>query len=69
MVLEGQFSGGSDDDCLALRGVVVDSLEGSNREGGSFSCARLGLGDDVVLVDDGEDALLLDDGGFFETEG
>lgn len=68
VVLEGELTSGSDDDGLTLGRGIVEELEDSDGESGSFACARLSLGDDVVFVDDGEDALLLDDGGFFEAE-
>ena len=68
VVLKGEFSSGGDDQSLTFWGVVVDNLEGSDGEGGSFSGSRLGLSDDVVFLDNGKDSFLLDDGGFLEAE-
>jgi hypothetical protein len=37
VVLEGELAGGSNDDGLALRRVVVDPLKDADGEGGSFT--------------------------------
>ena len=47
---------------------MVDDLQGSDGESGSFSSSRLSLCDDIVFIDDREDGFLLDGGGLFEPE-
>jgi hypothetical protein len=68
VVLEGQLAGGSDDDGLAVGRVVVQVLEDADGEGGGFASSGLGLGNNVLSADDGDDSLLLDDRGLLEAE-
>ena len=45
--LLGQFSGGGQDQSLAFKLVIVQSLQDAGTKGGSLPSARLGLLDDV----------------------
>ena len=67
--LLGEFSGRRQDDGLALGGLGVEHLQHSNGEGGSFASTRLCLRDGILSAHHGQDALLLNDGGFFKTKG
>ena len=66
--LLGEFTSRCHDDGLTMRRLGVDQLEDSDGESGGLAGSGLRLSDGVLLADDGEDAFLLDDGGFFEAE-
>lgn len=57
------------DEGLALLDSGVDLLKHRNREGGRLSSTRLGLGNDVVTLDNGHDGTLLNSRGSLETVG
>lgn len=65
--LDGQLSGGRDDEGLAVVGFGVDGLESSNGESSSFSSSGLSLSNRVFALNDGKNSLLLDGGWLLET--
>ncbi|EPE06346.1 hypothetical protein F503_02474 [Ophiostoma piceae UAMH 11346] len=67
--LLGQLAGGGEDQGLALLDVGVDLLQHGDGEGGSLASTGLGLGNDIVALDDGHDGTLLDSRGTLETVG
>lgn len=67
--LDGQFSGGGEDEGLEGLLAEVKAGEGADGEGASLAGSGLGLSDDITLVDEGDDGALLNRGGFFETVG
>jgi hypothetical protein len=62
-----EFAGGGEDEGLGFADSDIDGLEDGNGECGSFTGTRLGLGDDVAALGDGEDGALLDRRGFFKV--
>jgi hypothetical protein len=66
--LLSEFSGGGQDDSLAVGRLGINKLEDTDSESCSFACSGLSLGNGVFFVDDWKNSLLLNDGGFFETE-
>lgn len=66
--LLSQFSDGCDDEHLSLRGLVIDDLESTDREGSGLTGTRLSLSDGVSKLDNRDDTDLLDWRGLFETE-
>lgn len=67
--LLGQLTGGGKDQSLALLDGGVDLLENGDGESGSLSSTGLGLGNDVVALDNRHDSTLLDSRGTLETVG
>lgn len=67
--LLSKLTGGCQDQGLALLEVVVNLLENGNGKGGRLSSSRLGLGNNVVALDDGHDGALLDGRGPLKTIG
>jgi len=67
--LEGKLTGGRKDDSLSVLDVRVEALEDGDGEGGGLSCARLGLSDNVMTLDNGDNGPLLDGGRTFEAIG
>jgi hypothetical protein len=58
--LLSELTGGSQDQGLAGLQLVVDLLEDGDREGGGLAGTGLGLGNDIVALDDGQDGAGLD---------
>ena len=58
--LDRQLPGGGEAEHLGLPDGGVDALQDRDGEGGSLSCSRLGLGNDVTTLDDRLDGSLLD---------
>jgi hypothetical protein len=67
--LLGQLTGGGEDESLALLDRGVDLLENGNGEGSRLASTRLGLGNDIVVLDDRHDGALLDGRRALETVG
>lgn len=67
--LLGQLTGGGEDEGLALLDSRVDLLEGGDGESGRLASTRLGLGNDIVTLDDGHDGAHLDSRGTLKTVG
>ena len=67
--LLGKLTGGSKDQGLACLDSRVDLLKDGDRESGRLASTRLGLGNDIVALDDGHDGALLDSRGALETVG
>lgn len=67
--LLGQLTGGGEDEGLALLDSRVDLLEGGDGEGSRLASTRLGLGNDIVALDDGHDGAHLDSRGTLKTVG
>lgn len=65
--LLGQLAGGGEDQGLALGVGEIQLLEGRDREGGGLSGTGLGLSNDIMALDNGENGTLLDGRGTFET--
>ena len=65
--LLGQLPSGGQDQSLAARVLGVDLLKDRDGEGGGFAGSGLGLGDDIVSLDAGNNSTLLDSRGFLET--
>jgi hypothetical protein len=55
------------DQSLTLFGVVVNLLKDTDGKGGSFASTRLGLGDDIAVLENGHDGSLLDRRRAFKT--
>lgn len=58
--LDRQLPGRRETEHLGLPDGGVDALQDGDGEGGSLSCSRLGLGNDVTTLDDRLDGSLLD---------
>ena len=67
--LLSQFTGGGEDQSLALLHSGVDLLENGNGESSRLASTRLGLGNHVVTLNDGHDGTLLDGRRALETVG
>ena len=67
--LLSELTSGGQDQGLALLDRSVDLLENGDREGGGLASTRLGLGDDIVTLDDGHDRTLLNGRRALETIG
>jgi hypothetical protein len=67
--LLGQLTSGSKDEGLALLDGRVDLLKGGDGEGSRLASTRLGLGNDIVPLDDGHDSARLDSRGTLKTVG
>jgi hypothetical protein len=67
--LLSELTGGGEDERLASLDAGVDLLKGGDGEGSRLTGTGLGLGDDIVALDDGHDGALLDSGGALETVG
>lgn len=65
--LVGQLSSGGNDQSLGLLNLLVNVLQSRDREGGSLTSTRLGLGKDIVTLDDGQDGSLLNGGRVLKT--
>jgi len=65
--LLGKFSSGGEDEGLASGSFRVDDLKDGDGESSSLSGTRLGLGDGISALEDGEDTLGLNDRGLNET--
>ena len=62
-----EFTSGGQDKGLGLPHSDVDRLEDGDGERGSFTSARLRLGNNIAPLGDGENGTLLDSGWFFEV--
>ncbi len=58
--LLGEFTSGREDKRLGALDGHIELLEDRNRERRSLSSTGLGLSDDIVAFDDGDDSPLLD---------
>jgi hypothetical protein len=67
--LLSQFTGGGEDQGLALLDVGVELLENRDGESGSLSGTRLSLRNNIVALDDWHDSALLDSRWALETVG
>jgi len=67
--LLGQFTGGGENQSLALLDVGVKLLENGDGESSGFSGSRLGLSDNIVALDDWHDSASLNSGWTLETVG
>ena len=67
--LLGKLAGGGEDEGLARLYGRVDLLKNGDGKGGGLASTRLGLGNDIVTLDDGHDRALLDSRGALETVG
>jgi hypothetical protein len=67
--LLGKLTGRSKDESLALLDRGVNLLENGNGESSRLASTRLGLGNDIVTLDDGHDSALLDSRGALKTVG
>ena len=67
--LGGEFAGGGQHQGLALVQRRVDLLQNRDAEGGGLAGAGLGLGNDVVVSEHGQDGALLDDRGRLKAVG
>lgn len=67
--LLGKLTGGSQDQSLALLDSGVDLLENGNGESSRLASTGLGLGNDIVALDDGHDGTLLNSRGTLKTVG
>ena len=65
--LEGEFSGGDEEEGLDLWFLDVDLLEGGDNESSSFARSVLGTSEDVTFGERDGDRLFLDRRRFFET--
>lgn len=65
--LLGQLAGGGEDKGLALGVGEVQLLESRDREGGGLSGTGLGLSNDIMSLDNGENGTLLNGRGALET--
>jgi hypothetical protein len=67
--LGSELASGCKDQGLGLTDAEVNALENTNGKGGSFAGARLGLGDEIVTLDEGKNGALLDGRGLLESIG
>ena len=67
--LLGQLTGGCQNQGLAAVQLGVDLLQDGNGKSGRLSGSGLGLSDDVMAFNAGDDRTLLNGGRFFETIG
>ena len=67
--LLGKLTGRCEDECLSAFNGEVELLEDGYREGCGFASTGLGLSNDIVALDDGDNRTLLDGGRAFETLG
>lgn len=67
--LLSQLTGGGQDQSLALLDRGVNLLENGNRESSRLASTRLGLGNDIVALDDGHNGALLNSRRSLETVG
>jgi hypothetical protein len=65
--LLGQLTSGGKDKGLSLLLRDVKFLKDGDGEGSGLSSTRLGLGNDIVILQDGKNGTLLNGGGTFET--
>lgn len=65
--LTGQLTGGSKDKGLGLLDAQVNVLQNRDREGGSLTSTGLGLGKDIVVLDNRQNGTLLNGRGSLET--
>jgi len=65
--LLGELTGGGEDEGLALAERGVDALEDRDGKGGGLAGTRLGLGDHVAGLEDGDDGALLDGRGLLKA--
>ena len=65
--LRRKFAGGGEHERLRLAHGDVDGLQDGNREGRGFTGTRLGLGNDIAALGDGENGALLDGRRLFEV--
>ncbi|KAK3818299.1 MAG: hypothetical protein J3R72DRAFT_36670 [Linnemannia gamsii] len=65
--LLGQLAGGGEDEGLALGVGKIQLLESRDREGGGLSGTGLGLSNDIMSLDNGENGTLLNGRGALET--
>ena len=64
--LRREFASGGEDERLGLSDGDVDGLQHGDGEGGSFTRAGLGLGDDIATLGYRKNSTLLDRGGLFK---
>jgi hypothetical protein len=50
--LEGQFSGGNQNQRLDMGRVFVDAVQDGDQEGSGLASSILGAGDDAILADE-----------------
>ena len=67
--LLGKLTGRCEDECLSAFGGEVELLEDGYGEGCGFASTGLGLSNDIVALDDGDNRTLLDGRRAFETLG
>jgi hypothetical protein len=67
--LLSQLTSRSQDKSLALLDRGVNLLKNGNGESSRLASTRLGLGNDIVALDDGHDGALLNSRGSLETVG
>ena len=67
--LLSQFTGGGEDQSLALVDGGVDLLENGDGESGRLASSGLSLSDDIVTLDNGHDSTLLNGRGSLKTVG
>lgn len=67
MDLQREFTGGSKDEGLGAFDFGVQPLEDGDGKGGGLACARLGLRDDIMTLDNGDNGALLNSGRTLET--
>lgn len=65
--LLGEFASWSQDKCLCVPQIRIDSLQNSNGKGGSFTCSRLGLRNDISTTCNGKNCTLLNGRRLFVT--
>ena len=62
-----KFARGCQDQSLTLFDVMVDLLKDTDGKGGRLSSTRLGLGDDIAVLENRHDGSLLDRRRAFKT--
>ena len=67
--LLSELAGGCEDESLSALDREVEFLEDGDGEGCGLASTGLGLGDDIVALDDGDDRALLDGGRTLEARG
>lgn len=65
--LLSQLASRGEDESLAFIDSGINALENRDYEGGGFAGTRLGLGDDVLARDAGQDGALLNSRRFLKT--